>query len=71
MPKPHQVQTVLQNFIYFYAYAWLKQRHQQLGHRRRMAWHGMAWGMAWHMHSPTARIAPSAPCAVLLTYCSA
>ena len=30
---PRAVQTVLQNFIYFYTYAWLKQRHQQLGHR--------------------------------------
>ena len=29
---PRAVQTVLQNFIYFYAYAWLKQRHQRLGH---------------------------------------
>ena len=31
---PRAVQTVLQNFIFFYAYAWLKQRHQQLGYRR-------------------------------------
>ena len=30
---PRAVQTVLQNFIFFYAYAWLKQRHQQLGYR--------------------------------------
>ena len=30
---PRALQTVLQNFIYFYAYAWLKQRHQQLGHQ--------------------------------------
>ena len=29
---PRAVQTVLQNFIYFYAYAWLKQRHRRLGH---------------------------------------
>jgi len=29
---PRAVQTVLQNFIYFYSYAWLKQRHQRLGH---------------------------------------
>ena len=31
---PRAVQTVLQNFIFFYAYAWLKQRHQKLGYRR-------------------------------------
>ena len=29
---PRAVQTVMQNFIYFYSYAWLKQRHQRLGH---------------------------------------
>ena len=30
---PKAVHTTAQNFIYFYVYAWLKERHAALGYR--------------------------------------